>query len=1208
MKYSIVVFFLFCCVSVFGQNKSEKIADKKTSSFYSAIKFEDHNGHLITDSIQRSSYILKKQHYSNRFVPKSKLLIAAVPLCTNGSFEEFETIAGSNYLKDFQYSIGEPLNPIQCKSVNQPANLNIKQYDPTDFNLMASTVPANFLDEYIGNINGFDQYVLKLNFKHQDLSTLGIVQTKRFKTNNETSIKFNYKAVLQSITDGDHFEEQPYFKARVVNNAGVVVSEFCLIGDPTNCIFSQAPNLEAGSVVLYNPNWQSGLLDISSIPNNQEFTLEFMASRCGLGAHFGYAYVDDICLWHSNENLQGSIELDPLNKLCPTLPLSVCGSFTLPNSGGISATVTTITLNVYDAANAIVYTSQVPTSLDLATHRFCFELNTVNLPDINTGTYNVGATISFGIVRTDCNGTTFSSVSDNDANPGWDIWFLNCTNCAINLHTADLILCDADKNGREFFDLTLANSLVVADTTGLTFTYFNTVADATNNTNPITDFLHHDSGSATFFVRSTLVDPCYKIIPVRLVVKNPTASISGILNVCNGSTVLTASQGSSYLWADGTVTQTTTATAVGTYTVVVTDENGCTANGSVTILNNLIAVQPTIIVTQPTCFVSTGTIAITSPASQYSYDNGATWVTNSFIDHLAVGNYTVKIRTAAGCTSYSTTINIIPFLSSFPDCDIVNPTFCGGFGSITVLTTATMYSFDDGVTWTTNNTATNLPSGTYLVRVKDTFGCISNYNSVLLSSEFLADPLYIKNNPYCGMSGGIEITTPAAQYSFDGGITWQVSNIMNNLVSGSYIIKIKDSQGCTSPNVYVYLTDLQNSYPDYDLSDAGCGVYARITITTPGDFFSFDGGLTWGTNPIKSNLTSGATYKLKVRKGLTCSSRVEYVTIYSYFHAIPTPTDYATIVCDALNDGSENIDLTNYNSNLITNASVYTFKYYTTLAGAQTDSGSTRINNYTSCNISNSNNTVFVRVTSIDNCFEVAKLQFSFIDSPVITMDNAFPLCEFKNVVIDAGPGYDSYLWTTGQITQTISITQPGDYWVIVTENHGALICDSRKDFNIFLSNPATITEVKTSDWTIEDNIIIINVTGLGNYEYSIDGVTYQDSNRFTNLKSGDYKVFVRDKNECGIVDQDVFLLMYPNFFTPNDDGYNDTWKIKFSEFEPGLTIKIFDRNGKFIKQLGNIHGWDGTYEGNALPSSDYWFLVSRRNGRAYRGHFTLKR
>jgi gliding motility-associated-like protein len=83
---------------------------------------------------------------------------------------------------------------------------------------------------------------------------------------------------------------------------------------------------------------------------------------------------------------------------------------------------------------------------------------------------------------------------------------------------------------------------------------------------------------------------------------------------------------------------------------------------------------------------------------------------------------------------------------------------------------------------------------------------------------------------------------------------------------------------------------------------------------------------------------------------------------------------------------------------------------------------------------------------------------------------------------------------------------------------------------------------------------------------------------------------------------------MYPKFFTPNGDGFNDTWKIKFSDVEEDLTVKIFDRYGKLIVELKNNSAWNGTFNGQELPATDYWFVVTRSNGKEYRGHFSLKR
>lgn len=80
-----------------------------------------------------------------------------------------------------------------------------------------------------------------------------------------------------------------------------------------------------------------------------------------------------------------------------------------------------------------------------------------------------------------------------------------------------------------------------------------------------------------------------------------------------------------------------------------------------------------------------------------------------------------------------------------------------------------------------------------------------------------------------------------------------------------------------------------------------------------------------------------------------------------------------------------------------------------------------------------------------------------------------------------------------------------------------------------------------------------------------------------------------------------------PKFFTPNGDGYNDTWQITGLE-DQNYSIHIFDRYGKLLKTLGKNGSWDGNYNQNALPSSDYWFQLILENGIIKKGHFSLKR
>ena len=138
-------------------------------------------------------------------------------------------------------------------------------------------------------------------------------------------------------------------------------------------------------------------------------------------------------------------------------------------------------------------------------------------------------------------------------------------------------------------------------------------------------------------------------------------------------------------------------------------------------------------------------------------------------------------------------------------------------------------------------------------------------------------------------------------------------------------------------------------------------------------------------------------------------------------------------------------------------------------------------------------------------------------------------------------------------------------------------------------------------------------VSGEGDYEYAIDTINgpYQDSNLFENVAPGIHTVFIRDKNNCGIVEDNVAVIGFPKFFTPNNDGYNDTWQI-YGITDPSQAesiIYIFDRYGKLLKELNpQSKGWDGTFNGQMLPSSDYWFHVKLQDGRIFKSHFTLKR
>ncbi|WP_294736535.1 T9SS type B sorting domain-containing protein [uncultured Flavobacterium sp.] len=218
-------------------------------------------------------------------------------------------------------------------------------------------------------------------------------------------------------------------------------------------------------------------------------------------------------------------------------------------------------------------------------------------------------------------------------------------------------------------------------------------------------------------------------------------------------------------------------------------------------------------------------------------------------------------------------------------------------------------------------------------------------------------------------------------------------------------------------------------------------------------------------------------------------------------------------------------------------------------------------------------------------------------------------VCKDIDLELMASEGYDSYLWSTGETTRVIYIDEPGVYSVIVSKEYGTEVCESFTEMDVIASEKPEIIRVETTDWTEHDNSITVYVEGNGIYEYSIDGINYQDSNVFEGLKAGLHKVYVRDTFGCGEDSREVVLMYYPKFFTPNGDGVNEKWYIKYAVAEPNFNVTIYDRYGKIITYLNSeSDGWDGTLQGVELPSTDYWFIVKREDGREFKGHFSMIR
>ncbi len=196
-------------------------------------------------------------------------------------------------------------------------------------------------------------------------------------------------------------------------------------------------------------------------------------------------------------------------------------------------------------------------------------------------------------------------------------------------------------------------------------------------------------------------------------------------------------------------------------------------------------------------------------------------------------------------------------------------------------------------------------------------------------------------------------------------------------------------------------------------------------------------------------------------------------------------------------------------------------------------------------------------------------------------------------------------LLSASSTTPTLAVNALGDYFVTATTAHG---CSRTKKVTVVASNAATIANIEVVDDS-DNNTITVNVTGDGDYEYALDNIDgpYQDSNLFEHVFAGIRTVYIRDKRGCGLISEEVAVIGFPRFFTPNGDGVNDTWQVLGIRFQLASKIYIYDRFGKIIKKIApNSEGWDGTYRGKQMPATDYWFTVKLEDGRFRRGHFSL--
>lgn len=449
-------------------------------------------------------------------------------------------------------------------------------------------------------------------------------------------------------------------------------------------------------------------------------------------------------------------------------------------------------------------------------------------------------------------------------------------------------------------------------------------------------------------------------------------------------------------------------------------------------------------------------------------------------------------------------------------------------------------------------------------------------NLTLFNSQFVATP---SNYTFTYAVGGTTITNPT-NYQFSANTTVNVF--------------IKDNTGilCDNPDGQIQLSLSPFTANNSTISECNNNnsTTATFNLTTanvsavPGiikKYYRTMADLNAGTNEITNPtaFVSGPTIVyVKVTTPQGCSGTAQ---ITLNFLPLPVVTDGNLQACAIPTNPTIGVfDLTS--ANVTTEASI-TKKFYTSLANAL--AGTNEIPTpilYTSVSTD-----VYVKVTAISGCFIIKKITLKVIPPVRSTVLKDKIICIDDRTSLDAGTGFDGYEWSTGATTQSIQGVPVGSYWVIL------------KTGNCYFMQTVTVKAASNpviASLDITNNTITVNVQGgTAPYQYSLDGITWQDSNVFTGLPRGENKIFVKDFYNCDPIEVQVTVPNLLNAITPNGDNINDFIDYTALAYKKNLIFIVYDRYGnkKFEADKMRNFKWDGTSGGKKIPTGTYWYSIS---------------
>ena len=479
-------------------------------------------------------------------------------------------------------------------------------------------------------------------------------------------------------------------------------------------------------------------------------------------------------------------------------------------------------------------------------------------------------------------------------------------------------------------------------------------------------------------------------------------------------------------------------------------------------------------------------------------------------------------------------------------------------------------------------------------------GVILKAGSFVGNKDLGPDRLISTNNPLCeGSTLTLDATVSGATYQW-----YQNGNILTGETSATYTV--------TSEGRY-----------EVNISSSSCNLKGSITVeyiekakVSPKTFTNCDTNFD-GNIPIKLdelNATIITNYKpefvVKYYQNLTDANLGNANTLPNNWSYNTDITIYVRVengvcapeiqpiefkvgtrlnlltneatppsICDDNLDAIKSVNLKTFESFFTTDNSV-SITYFNSENDAKNNA-----NPISSTQNITSTGTYFLRFDKANSCPNWAKITVNIKTPKASTTLQNVEICKDATYTLNAGTGFDSYKWSTGETSQTVT-KGIGEYYVDLESNG----CIYRQNVKIIAASEPSIDSVIE-----QGNSITVNVSGgTAPYEYSLDQINWQISNIFYNLKRGVQKVYVRDSKKCTVKEYEFSIIKLLNAITPNGDGLNDFLDYSDLRVKKEVKILIFDRFGKkiFSNENSTSYIWDGTENGRPLPSSSYWYIL----------------